>query len=36
MKGFKALLPVVDALSLVLDRFGDWIPGPEEVRLESC
>jgi molybdopterin molybdotransferase len=35
MKGFKALLPVDNAISLVLDRFGDWIPGPEEVRLES-
>jgi len=35
MKGFKALMPVSDALSLVLSRFGEWTPGSEEVPLAS-
>ncbi len=35
MKGFKALMPVSDALSLVLSRFGEWTPGSEEVLIAS-
>ncbi len=35
MKGFKALLPVDEALSLVLKRFGEWTPGSEDVPLRA-